>query len=272
VNSSSSPPAEAPAQAPREPVQRWRLVLERGVLRPDQAQRSQQASWEAALTASGLPVAGLDGPRGRPRFALAAPLAIGIPGEAELLDIWLTERLARWRVREALVGVMPEGHALVDLHDVWLGEAPLPGQVTVSVYRVTLPRDVDLESLVAAARRLMAADALPRTRRKGEATVAYDLRPFLEAIEVSPGPAPGEPAVLRMHLRHDPEKGVGRPDEALAAIEDRLGTRLAAIGLARERLVLAVAAGLEETPRPRGQRPRRGPGGPRPGPAGGPQG
>ncbi len=201
-------------------------------------------------------MAGLDGPRGRPRFAAAAPLAAAIPGEAELLDVWLTQRLPRWRVREALTAVLPPGHSMVDVYDVWLGEAPLPGRVTASVYRAGLPPDADLVAVRGAARTLCAAVTLPRVRRKGEATIAYDLRPFVEAIEVAdlvtvPDGAPTVPGpILRMTLRHDPEKGVGRPEELLAALEEQVGFPLGVRSLVRERLVLA-ALPVAEKPVPR---------------------
>jgi hypothetical protein len=250
-------------------------------MEPDQAQRSQHAAWEAALAGSGLPVAGMDGPRARPRFASAAPLAATVPGEGELVDVWLIERLPRWRVREALVGVLPPGHTLVDVQDVWLGEPPLPGRVFASVYRVVLGSGVDADAVRAAADALCGAASLPRERRKGESTVAYDLRPFVESIEVAdaadseasrprPGVGPWSAAVvLRMTLRHDPEKGVGRPEELLAAIEERAGFRLEARKLVRERLVLADPPIPRDPPGPRGPRPR--PGAENPGPVRGPR-
>ena len=279
VASQTSPPSEPVQPAPlppREPVQRWRLVLARSAVEPDQAQRSQQAAWEAALVGSGLPVAGMDGPRARPRFASAAPLAAAVPGEGELVDIWLIERLPRWRVREALAGVLPPGHTLVDVQGVWLGEAPLPGRVLASVYRAFLGPGVDADAVRVAAEALSGAASLPRERRKGETTVAYDLRPFVESIEVTdaadaeasrsqPAVGPGNAAVvLRMTLRHDPEKGVGRPEELLAALEERAGFPLEARGLVRERLVLADPAAPVEPPRTRGPRPRPGAASPRP--------
>jgi hypothetical protein len=248
-------------------------VLARAPLPGDQAQRSQQTAWEAALVGSGLPVVGLDGPRGRPRFAAGAPLAASIPGEAELLDLWLTQRLPRWRVRVALAAVLPPGHSLVDVYDVWLGEAPLPGRVSASVYRASLQPAADIAAVRAAADALCAAVALPRERRKGEATIAYDLRPFVEAIEVvaavaGPGGTPAIPGpVLRMILRHDPEKGMGRPEEVLAALEERVGFPLEVHQLVRERLVLAAPPVAEEpAPRPRGPRPRPGTDASRPAP------
>jgi hypothetical protein len=196
-------------------------------------------AWETALAVSGLPVCGIDGPNGKPRFALAAPLSPSVPGEAELMDLWLCERAPRWRVREALAGVLPQGWRFADLYDIWLGEPALPGRVVASVFRVLLassetPKSMGLRQAAAA---LIAAPSLPRERSKGEATVAYDLRPLLEAVEVT---ATLDGLVARLTLRHDPEKGIGRPEEVLAALaEAQGGPPLGIRELARERLVLA---------------------------------
>ena len=215
----------------------------------DPAQREQQPAWEAALLASGLPFAGLDLPRPRPRFALAAPLAATIPGEAELLDLLLVERLPAWRVREAVMATLPAGWRLVDAYDVWLGEAALPGRVVASVYRARFGRETTAAArLDAAAAALLNAPSLVRERRKGEGSVRYDLRPFIDRLEVEPG---GDGAVLRMTLRHDPEKGVGRPEEVIAALAEAMGRDLEPVELVRERLEL----GDPPAPKPRARQP-----------------
>ena len=225
--------------APREAVQRWRLVLSRAAIEPDQ-QRGQVRAWEAALIASSLPVAGLDLVPPKPRFAVAAPLGAAVPGEAELFDLWLTERVPRWRVREALEGHLPDGFRLGQLFDVWPGEPPLPGQVVASVYRAAVAGEAAAVRVAAAA--VLAAASLPRVRRKGDASVGYDLRPFLDGLEVEV-PASGEGAVIRVRLRHDPEKGVGRPEEVLAELGERLGRPIEVRSLVRERLVLSSDRG-----------------------------
>ena len=238
-------------------------MVRRDALDPDRAQRAVLDDWERTLTQAGLPVAGLDAPRPKPRFAIGAPLAVAIPGEAELVDVWLTERLPRWRVREALEPVMPPAHALVDLQDAWLGEPALPGRVAASVFRATLPAGVvDVDAVSAATAGLLASTTLIRDRRKGDATVTYDLRPFLAAIDVAAAPDGG--LELRMTVRHDPEKGVGRPDEVLAAIGERLGgAPLHPDRLVRERLVLGDPPPPEAPKRMPGRRPlpERGSGG-----------
>jgi len=256
------PPPEPPDRAAetgtnggREAVQRWRLVLRREALPSDLAQRDLLTGWESTLAESGLPIAGLDMPKPKARFAIAAPLASGIAGEAELADLWLVERTPRWRVREALSGRLPTAHALVDLYDVWLGEPALPGRVAASVYRASLPGPVNTPRLAGAAEALLTAETLPRERRKGDGTVSYDLRLFLVSIDVAP--APGGGAVLRLTLRHDPARGVGRPDEALAALGQALGDPpLQPVSLVREALVLADPP-PPAPPAPRG--PRRQP-------------
>ena len=264
----SVPPERLPptrTSASRDAVQRWRLVVRRDALDPDRAQRTVLDDWGRALVASGLPVAGLDAPSAKPRYAIAAPLAAAVPGEAELVDIWLTERLPRWRVREALEPVMPASHWLVDLADVWLGEPALPGRVVASVFRATMPTgDLDPAALRAAAEALLASPTLIRERRKGETTVTYDLRPFIGVLEVDTGPGAGSAVTLRMTLRHDPEKGIGRPDEILAALADSVGNpSIRAATLVRERLVLGEPVVPEPSPRrPPGRRQPDGGAGP----------
>ena len=136
--------SDPPPITPREAVQRWRLVLAREALRDDAAQREATGVWEAALVASGLPMAGLDLPRPRPGMRSPPRSPSAIPGEAELLDLYLVERLPAWRVREALSSAVPPTFRLVEAYDVWLGEPALPGRVTASVYRAAFdPAAVD---------------------------------------------------------------------------------------------------------------------------------
>jgi radical SAM-linked protein len=250
----AEPPERPAPKAPREPVQRWRLVLARGPLEADAGQREQLAAWERALTESGLPVAGLDATPARPRFAVAAPLSASIAGEAELVDVWLVERVPAWQVREALDTSMPPAHRLVEAYDVWLGAPALPGQVTASVYRAeAVHEDVDVAALASACGAVLESTTLERERPKGSGIVRYDLRPFIEALAVDGG---GDRVILHMTLRHDPERGIGRPDEVLAALTDRMGGSAPRVtSLVRERLVLASspppAAPARRSPGPR---------------------
>jgi hypothetical protein len=265
-------------------------VIRRRADAPPLPHKEWLGAWDEALLRAGLPIAGLDAPVPRPRIVSAAPLATGLAAEAELIDVLLTERLPRWRVREAIEARLPDGNDLVDVHDVWLGEAPLPGRVAGSEYTVTLALDAEeADRVVAALAGMLAADSLPRARAKGDRTVAYDLRPFLGALTLTPletvdrrpdaaagalGPARYR---LTMHLRHDPEKGIGRPGEVLSELGSRIGRPLEGRDLTRTRMLLGTER--EEAPanrqhgrmagartpgqRSRGQPKSKQPGGPR---------
>jgi radical SAM-linked protein len=222
--------------------QRWRLTFAREAAPEGEAAsgRDYTALWEAALESTGLPMASTDA--GRMRFALGAPLPARTMGRAELADLWLTERVALWRIREALEGVLPARHRLVALEDIWLGAPALAGRVAAADYRVTLATAADAATIEAAAKRLLGARQIPRDRVKGGAVRTYDLRPLLSSIAVQTAPATadvGAPVLLIIRTRIHPELGSGRPEDVVAALADELGTPLEVVETIRERLVLA---------------------------------
>lgn len=235
----SAPAGEPIGEPPAPPRQRWRLVLARSADAPQLAGRELTDAWEQAIEATGLPLHRAAG-RARTRVALGAPLPVGMAAEGELAEIVLNEVLPVWRVRDVLIGRLPPGWRLVDLYDVWLGSPALAGRVSGAVYRVVVEGTADPDAIAAAASALLEAERLPRTRLKGGSSVAYDLRPLLAEIGVLD---PGPPVVLRVRTRIHPELGTGRPEEALAAIADRLECSLAPGSIVRERLILADGPG-----------------------------
>ena len=178
-----------------------------------------------------------EGTRARPPLTFAAPLPIGMPAERELADLFLAERLPAWAVRQAVVAAAPEGIAVTELHDVWLGAPALPASLAAADYRVSIEpgSDPGPDALAAAAAELLAAQTIPRQREKGRGLVAYDLRPLLADIHV----IVDGPARLRVRTLFDPERGAGRPEEAIAALGDALGKPLQTSATVRERLILA---------------------------------
>lgn len=244
-----------PPLPPAEPRQRWRLVYARSRAAATAGARDQLAAWEAAVVATRLPAVGLDGEPARPRIVLAVPIPVGLVAERELADLYLTARMPIAEVRDALAANLPPEHDLVDLCDVWLGEPALPGQVIGADYRGRVvaegARPIDAPVLAEAADGILSSTTLRRTRRKGDRDVAYDLRPLLLGIDVRESTrSAGQPGavqsgvrtdgvMVRIRVRHDPERGVGRPEEVLAALAERMGVQLAFADLVRERIVLA---------------------------------
>ena len=203
---------------------------------PSLTQRELADAWEEALARSGLPVAWTDAATPRIRLSFGAPLPVGVAGEAELIDLYLTGRWPTWRVREQLSAWLPAGWTLVDLYDVWLAGPALPGRIVAADYRIALGGAVTPAAVEAACARLLAARSIPRERMKGGASVQYDLRPLLADVAMV---AAGPPVVVRARTRFHPELGTGRPDEVVAALADAAGEPLETASIVRERLVLA---------------------------------
>jgi hypothetical protein len=169
-----------------------------------------------------------------------------MPAERELLDLFLAERWPVAEIRQALAHALPPGHELVDVHDVWLGEPALPGQVVAADYLVALDGgpsmdEAGLGRLRAAAERFLAAESLPRTRDKAGRSVEYDLRPLVADVQVLRVElAAARPvAALRIRTRFDPERGVGRPEEVVAALSEMAGVPITVATVLRERVILA---------------------------------
>jgi hypothetical protein len=238
----SAPPT--PPTPPAEPRQRLRITVAREPVDADRVGRMALDAWQLCLQDSGLPIAGLEAPNGRARLAIAAPLPAMAGGVAELIDLWLLERLPTWRVREALAPRLPDGYRWVGAEDVWLGEPPLPGRVAASDWRIELGGDdgpqIDGEGVARAAAAIVAAVTLPRTRIKAGAEKPYDLRPLILGLSVEPGP----PVTVLLRTRIDPELGSGRPEEVLSALGEAAGAALEVASITRIGLLLTDDPGL----------------------------
>ena len=228
----AEPAARMAPAAAIEPKQRWRVTFARDQPPRDEVPTGREyiGRWESAVLAAGLPAV-LAG-SGRPRIALGAPLPSGCSADGELLEFWLTEIRPAWVVREGLQPVLPDGHRLVDLENVWVGAPALAGRVAAADYEVTIRSDLPEASLAAAAAALLATDRLPRDRVRGGETRTYDLRPLVVGVAASG-------RTLRMRTRIHPELGTGRPEEVVGALNDIAGVTLIVERIVRRRLVLA---------------------------------
>jgi radical SAM-linked protein len=222
-------------QAVAEPRQRWRVTFGRGADALATTHRELADTWSAALAAR-LPLPRSEGSRQRPPLTFAAPLPTGVAAECELADLYIAERLPAWRVRQAVCESAPSGVVVAGVHDVWLGAPALAASVAAADYRIVLgDAACDPAAIRNAAAHLLSAATLERRRPRGNDSVAYDLRPLLDAIDVRAA----IPVVLLIRTRFHPERGAGRPEEVLAALADAVGTPLAAAQIVRERILLS---------------------------------
>jgi hypothetical protein len=104
-------------------------------------------------------------------------------------------------------------------------EGSLQSRIYAVTYLVTLESDRSQDQIRSAIDQILAAEKLPRTRRKKE----YDLRPLIETLEIASISA--ESLTLRMRLTAK-EGASGRPEEVLSQMDfDPLQARIHRTGI-----------------------------------------
>ena len=184
------------------------------------------AMLEYAVRRAGLPVALSEGFSPRPRLSVAASLALGYTGDAEILEIVLRERVEPPTAADRLAAVLPLGIEIVEIREAPAGQKSAASRLASAIYRIDLRDPInDLgERTTALLERPRLDSAETRDGRRRE----RDLRPMLLALD-----ALGTLA-MRLEVRMDGE-GSARPEHFLGFMDiPSNGVRIT-----RERIVLA---------------------------------
>jgi radical SAM-linked protein len=167
-------------------------------------------AWERLARRAELPLAYTQGFSPHPRINLASALPLGFTGEAEVVELWLTEAWPPEQVAAALRAAAPPGMLIERVQAIDEKAPTLQTVLEASDFEITLLEQVEgLEARVAA---LLEAESLPRERR-GK---AYDLRGLILGVEVLGKDEQGRQRLMtRLRAR---EGATGRPEELLAAL------------------------------------------------------
>ena len=171
--------------------------------------------WERVCRRAGLPLATSHGFSPRPKIALAAPLAVGVTSEAELLDILLTARIDLDNVMRRLSAELTPGLRVIEIREGLLKQPSLQSMLRAASYEVEAPDTRSVTEWQAAIAELLARDEIAWSHQRGKELKSYDLRPLVlevELVSVSDGVA-----TLAMRLRND-ERGAGRPEQVMLAL------------------------------------------------------
>jgi radical SAM-linked protein len=224
------PPVTEESQPPR-PIQRLRLTFSKDGPARYISHLDLARALERALNRAALPVAYTQGFNRRPRLSLAAALPLGYTSVAEVADVWLTEAVAPEVFGERLMARMAPGIVVSAVAEVPPAAPSLQQQMAESVYEVSFPDGVAGDELRRSVAELLAAESLPRERRRPKDTrpQTYDLRPLLLDVAVEADEA-GAPR-LRLRLVQSATQ-TARPDDVLAALGfDPLATRVRRVAL-----------------------------------------
>jgi radical SAM-linked protein len=213
-------------------LQRLRLTFARGEEIKYITHLDIMRLWVRVLRRARVPLAYSQGFTPHPKLSLAAPLAVGVTSEGELMDIELEGRMATRYFLARVDEQLPTGVRLLGVEEVPPTWPSLQAAVRFAEYRVTVQTAELLAALQERIAGLLAAPSLSRERLRVDQVRRYDLRPLIAALRLEQWNA-GQ-AVLAMRLQTD-ERATGRPDEVLAALNLAEAPR----AIHRTRLLLA---------------------------------
>ncbi len=171
--------------------------------------------WQRALHRAEIPLAYTEGFSPHPRLSLAAPLAVGITSQGELMDVFCSKWVSPHFFTDAVSQQLPAGIEIMQVFSVAPTMPSLQSQVGFAEYEVELETEKDRAGVEAALASLLAAEQLPWHHERDTGTRNYDLRALIEdlwLIEWRQGYSR-----IGMRLRCD-SGGSGRPEQVAAAL------------------------------------------------------
>jgi radical SAM-linked protein len=171
--------------------------------------------WQRALNRAGIPLAYSEGFNPHPRMSLAAPLALGVTSEAELMDIVLAKWASPHSFTSAVSRQLPRGIEIRQVYNIPLIMPSLQSQVRYAEYTVELETDKSQEEVKAAIASLLATEHLPWQHQRDTGPRHYDLRALIDDLWLIDGSS--DYGTIGMRLRCD-SSGSGRPEQVAIAL------------------------------------------------------
>ncbi len=167
------------------------------------------------MVRAAVPVAYTEGFNPRQRIALAAPLAVGVTSDCELMDVFLVQSITPEIFRERVTPQLPIGLKVQEVQETALESPSLQAQMHGIEYRVSVETNRTGEEITQAIQTLLQAEHLPWEQIRDNVLVKYDLRPLVKNIWLISQENSG--CTLGMQLHVTP-RGTGRPEQVTRAL------------------------------------------------------
>ena len=171
--------------------------------------------WQRIFIRAGVPLAYSEGFNPHPRISLAAPLALGVTSEAELMDIILSRWLSPHSFLSAISRQLPHDIEVDQVLNMAPNLPSLQSQVRFAEYRVLLETQKNRDDIEDAIASVLARKELPWQHQRDTGVRRYDLRALIEEIRFISLEAGC--CTIDMRLRCD-SSGSGRPEQVAAAL------------------------------------------------------
>lgn len=171
--------------------------------------------WQRALNRAGISLAYSEGFHPHPKISLAAPLAVGVTSEAELMDVTLAKQASPHFFTAAVNQQLPADLEILQVIQIAETMPSLQSQVRFAEYAVELETGKRREEIASAITSLLSQKQLPWVHQRDTGPRHYDLRALIEDIwQVS---FHDHHCTIGMRLRCD-GSGSGRPEQVAAAL------------------------------------------------------
>jgi len=171
--------------------------------------------WQRALHRAEIPLAYSEGFSPHPRISLAAPLPIGVTGQAELMGILCTKWVSPHFFTAAVSQQLPPGIEILQVYPVALTMPSLQSQVRYAEYRVEIETEKGQKDIESAVTSLLSIKHLPWQHQRDTDTRNYDLRVLIDDLWLIDWHSGS--CTVGMRLRCD-NSGSGRPEQVATAL------------------------------------------------------
>ena len=190
--------------------------------------------WQRALHRAGVALAYSEGYTPHPRISLAAPLALGITSEAELMDVICLNWISPHGFTAAVSQQLPPGIEIQGVYPVAPALPSLQSQIQQAEYKVELATEKERQDVEMALTDLLAVKHLPWQHQRDTGTRSYDLRALINDLWLIDCGSGG--CTIGMRLRCG-NSGSGRPEQVARA----LGFTERPVSIHRTRLFLKTS-------------------------------
>ena len=213
-------------------MQRLRVKFSRGERLKFLSHLDLMRLWERSLRRAGISPAYSEGFSPHPRISLAAPLAVGVTSHAEMMDIFLEQRISPDDFTDKINPQLPDGIGIVEILPVNPQAPSMQSRLRFAEYAVEVETDSPAEDMQAKIKELLAKEQFPWHHARDTGERYYDMRPLIDDLwligkQVNIGK-------IGMRLRSD-ASGSGRPEQVARA----LGYEGFPLSIERTKLVFA---------------------------------
>ena len=171
--------------------------------------------WQRAFRRAGILLAYSEGFNPHPRLSLAAPLALGVTSEAELMDVFTTKQVSPHTFKESVNRQLPLGISICEVYQIATTLPSLQSRIGYTEYLVEVETEKNKKELEAALASLLSKEHLPWQHQRDTGPKSYDLRTLISDLWLTS--CRSGYCTIGMRLRCD-SGGSGRPEQVVKAL------------------------------------------------------